>query len=183
MLQNGYKTESDEDLVLVSKSDEAAYSELISRHLATVRRVARLYSTNPSDFDDLVSEGILGLMNAVKTYNGEREASFSTYAYSCVHNRIITAIRKSQRINRCEENIEGLELEGYQSPENIVISREELSEVLLWMENGLSKTEKSAFELYMSGASYQEIADKLGISQKSADNALARVRRKLRRKL
>jgi len=183
LLQNGYKTESDESLVSISMSDEAAYSELISRHLATVRRVARLYSTNLSDFDDLVSEGILGLMNAVKTYNGEREASFSTYAYSCVHNRIITAIRKSQRISRCEENIEGLELEGSQSPENIVISREELSEVFLWMENGLSKTEKSAFELYMSGASYQEIADKLGISLKSADNALARVRKKLRRKL
>lgn len=76
MLQNGYKTESDESLVSISMSDEAAYSELISRHLATVRRVARLYSTNLSDFDDLVSEGILGLMNAVKTYNGEREASF-----------------------------------------------------------------------------------------------------------
>lgn len=122
-------------------------------------------------------------MNAVKTYSSGREASFSTYAYSCVHNRIITAIRKSRRISRCEENIGWLELGDSQSPESIVISREELNEVISWMENGLSKTEKNAFELYMSGASYKEIADTLGISLKSADNALARVRRKLRYKL
>ncbi len=184
MLQRRYKTESDETLVSLSTADEAAYSELISRHLAAVRRIARLYSTNPSDFDDLVSEGILGLMNAVKTYDGERGAGFSTYAYSCVHNRIITAIKKSQRIISREENIEAMELrESGVSPESIIITREELSEVFLWMENGLSKTEKSVFELYMSGASYQEIADRLGIPLKSADNALARVRRKLRRKL
>lgn len=183
MLQNGYKSQSDESLALLARSDEEAFSELISRHLAAVRRAARMYSANLSDFDDLVSEGILGLMNAVKTYDGQRGASFSTYAYSCVHNRIITAIKKSQRISRCEENIEGLELEGSQSPENIVISREELGEVLEWMERDLSKTEKNVFEMYMSGASYQEIADKLGISLKSADNALLRVRRKLRRKL
>ncbi len=183
MLKSGYKSLSDESLALLAGKDEEAFSELIARHLASVRRAAGMYSANLSDFDDLVSEGILGLMNAIKTYDGERGARFSTYAYSCVHNRMITAIKKSQRISRREENIEGLELAGSQSPESIVIRREELSEVLGWMEKGLSKTEKNVFELYMSGASYREISERLGISLKSVDNALLRVRRKLRRNL
>lgn len=183
MLQADYKALDDTCLISLIGKDEAAYSELISRHIGTVRRLAHLYSSNPSDCDDLVSEGIVGLLNAVRTFDGSKGASFSTYAYACVNNRILNALKKSSRIINCEENIDNLNLEGSATPESIVINREELGEVFSLIEKGLSKTEKSVFEEYLSGSSYQEIAARLGLSLKSVDNALMRVRRKLRSKL
>lgn len=185
MPQADYKALDDNRLLTLIGRDEAAYSELISRHIGTVRRIAHLYSSNLSDCDDFVSEGIVGLLNAVRTFDSSKGASFSTYAYACVNNRILTALKKSSRIIKCEENIDDLSLSlgDGASPENIIIDREELGEVFSWIENGLSKTEKSVFEEYLSGSSYQEIADRLGMSLKSVDNALLRVRRKLRSKL
>lgn len=178
-----YKALDDTELLPLIGKDEAAYSELISRHIGTVRRLAHLYSLNPSDCDDLVSEGIVGLLNAVRTFDGSKGASFSTYAYACANNRILTALKKSSRIRGCEENIDDYNLEGEASPESIVINREEIGEVFSLIEKGLSKTEKRVFEEYLSGSSYQETAARLGISLKSVDNALLRVRRKLRSKL
>lgn len=183
MPQADYRTLDDNSLIALIGRDEAAYSELISRNIGTVRRIAHLYSSNTADCDDLISEGIVGLLNAVRTFDGCRGASFSTYVYTCVNNRILTALKKSSRIIKCEENIDELDLGGSVSPESILIDREELGEVFSMIEKGLSKTEKSVFEEYLSGRSYQEIADKLGLSLKSVDNALARVRRKLRSKL
>ena len=187
--QTDYKAMSDGELLGLVRSDESAYSELISRYLGKVRRLAHVYSYNHSDCDDLVSEGIIGLMNAVKSYDGSSgKASFSTYAYACIHNRIISALKKSSRINSCEENMDTLDSNVGSSardcsPESIVMSREELGEVLEWMEKGLSKIEKSVFEAYMAGKPYSEISKSLGIPLKSVDNALLRVRRKLRSRL
>lgn len=183
LLQADFGTVDDDKLIALIGKDEAAYTELISRYIGTVRRIAHLYSFNASDCDDLISEGIVGLLSAVKTYESGRGTSFSTYAYSCVNNRILSALKKSSRIKKCEENIEGLELGESVSPESILFDREELGEVFSIIEKGLSKTEKSVFEEFLSGKSYQEIAKGLSIPLKSVDNALSRVRRKLRTKL
>ncbi len=183
MPQIEYKAMEDSELCRLAGSDEAAYSELISRYVGMVRRLVHVYSYNLSDCDDLVSEGIIGLMNAVKSYDGSKGAAFSTYAYACIHNRIITALKKSSRIINCEENLDSVSLGDGSSPESIVMDREKLSKAFSWMESGLSKTEKSVFEGYMSGLSYAGIAKKLGISPKSVDNALLRVRKKLRSNL
>lgn len=186
MPQKQYKSMSDNELLRVASEDEAAYSEIISRELSTVRRLARTYSFNGSDYDDLASEGLIGLMNAVKSYNPERGessgASFSTYAYACINNRIISALKKSNIIQSCEENIDDAGLSEPSSPESIVLTREEMDELLQNVNSDLSKTEKSVFELYILGYSYPAIAKDLGISVKSVDNALFRTRRKLRRK-
>lgn len=182
MAQIQYKLMPDAELVTAAQSDEKAYSELISRHLGTVRRLAHLYSSNSADCDDLTSEGIIGLMNAVRSYDPAKGASFSTYAYACANNRMMTALKKSSRIQSCEENIDDAGLSEQLSPESIVLTREEMDELLREAESDLSASERSVFRLYLSGHSYAAISKELGISPKSVDNALARVRRKLRRK-
>lgn len=186
--QGRYKSMTDAELCRLADSDEEAYAELVSRYVGMVRRLVHVYSYNISDIDDLVSEGIIGLMNAIKSYDSSRtvkgrSASFSTYAYTCIHNRIVSAIKKSSSIINREENILDAKLSENTSPESIVMDREDISRALSWVEKGLSGTEKSVFECYMQGMSYRDTADKLGLSVKSVDNAMLRVRRKLRSNL
>ena len=188
MPQGRYKPMTDAELCRLADSDEEAYAELVSRYVGMVRRLVHVYSYNISDIDDLVSEGIIGLMNAIKSYDSSRtvkgrSASFSTYAYTCIHNRIVSAIKKSSSIINREENILDAKLSENTSPESIVMDREDISRALSWVEKGLSGTEKSVFECYMQGMSYRDTADKLGLSVKSVDNAMLRVRRKLRSNL
>ncbi len=180
MPNNELKALSDNRLAVLAQENEAAYSELISRYLFTVRRLAGVYTSNPSDFDDLVSEGILGLMNAVKEFDGGVKSSFSTFAGVCISNRMLTCLKKQGKIIGHEEGIDGLDIAASATPESILISREELGEVFAGAQANLSSTEAQVFGLYCRGLEVSEIANKLGISKKSAGNALFRVRTKLR---
>lgn len=177
-----YKTSSDDELVRLAEKNDDAYSELISRYLPSIRRLARIYTKSSADRDDLVSEGILGLMSAVRSFSCGKGASFSTYAGVCVNNRMMTALKKSAMIKKREEPIDGLNASSGHSPEKIVLDREALSEIFSEVSESLTVLERSVFDLYLMGASYADITRELGISSKAVDNALARVRRKLRRK-
>lgn len=173
---------TDGELAYLAQSDENAFSEIISRYLPTVRRLARVYSSNLSDQDDLVSEGLLALMNSVKTYDRQKEASFSTYASVCINNRMRNLLKKSDRISKREESIEDKSIALPTTPESILIDREIISQAIEDI-NNLSSLEKEVFTLYIHGESYSGIAKKLSTSTKSVDNALARVRKKLRQKI
>lgn len=177
-----YASSSDEELVIASSKSDEAYSELISRYLPSVRRLARMYTKSSADRDDLVSEGILGLMSAVKTYSAGKGASFSTYAGVCMNNRMLSALKKSARISKREESLDDLSASEGQSPEKIVLDREVLSEIFSEISENLSELERSVIGMYLSGASYFDITQSLGIDRKAVDNALSRVRRKLRKK-
>ncbi len=173
---------SNEELAYLAQKDEQAYSELISRFLPTVRRLAHVYSSNPSDQDDLFSEGLLGLMNSVKTFKSDKDASFSTYASVCISNRMINALKKSDRISKREENIDDHVVSKGDSPESIILEKETVSELIDGLQY-LSALEREVFNLYIHGEAYADIGKALGISAKSVDNALLRVRTKLRKRL
>lgn len=178
-----FGSSSDEELVCASPENDGAYSELISRYLPSIRRLARVYTKSPADRDDLVSEGILGLLNAIRTFSEGRGASFSTYAGVCVNNRMLSALKKLSVIHRREESLEDNSTAQGTSPEKIVIDREVLSDIFSEVSENLTELERSVFGQYINGASYADISENLGIDKKAVDNALARVRRKLRRKI
>lgn len=177
-----YSEAPEEILLKLAPKDEEAYEELISRYLPSIRRIAAIYKNSPADRDDLVSEGILGLMAAVRTYSPDKGASFSTYAGSCAANRMRNALKKAQRINGRESPMDenGSAEEPGASPEKIAIDREFLREVFAGIPAVLTEHERNVLGLYLAGESYQNIAKALGADKKSVDNALARVRRKLR---
>lgn len=182
MPQNRFSMTTDDELLRMVPEDEDAYSELISRYLPSIRRIASIYKTTPADRDDLVSEGILGLMNAVKTYSPDKGASFSTYVSVCANNRILNALKKAQRIQGREGSFDEVNASSEHSPEKIVIDREALSEVFSEIESNLTELEREVFTLWLAGVGYNEISKLVEIDKKSVDNALTRVRRKLRRK-
>jgi len=124
--------------------------------------------------EDFMQEGFLALFRAVRTYDG-LSSSFSTYAFQCIKNAVITAWRKYERIPKEREFCDTYD----RSPEEIVLEQESARLLYERMMLPLSELEKRVVELYADGYRPSQISEKIGIAKKSVDNALARAKRKL----
>lgn len=166
--------------------DQSAFYQLANRFFLILRNKAAAYSGG-ADTDDLVQEGLIGLNNAALTYDENASASFRTYADACIRNRMLSALRRSspekERMNGTVTSIEeAKELESPPEcdPLNAVIVKEELQALESYLREQLSPAESRVLDLYLLGLGYDEIAERLGITRKSCDNAMQRVRKKLR---
>lgn len=184
MAESRYKSYTDDELALLAKTDKEAYDALMRRYIDSLRYDAGSYAGGRKgyiDADDYQSEGILGLMSAVRNYDPSKDAGFATFAKICSSNRMKNAYRKSKRVFNHETNIDG-NAERIADSKDRVMSRELddfLDDVL---KNDLSELETSVLLGYLGGLSYREIAGKANISVKSVDNALTRIRKKMRNK-
>ena len=122
---------------------------------------------------------MLGFLGAIRHYSSDKGTAFSSYAYSCVVNRMKTAAAKLSRLQSTEEGSDEDKGEDNLTPENIIIQRELFRE----LEDTLSPMEYEIFRLSITGLTSEEIAKKLNISVKSAENAVSRARRKLKGKI
>lgn len=149
---------------------------------------------------DLIQEGMIGLVKAMQDYDIGRDASFSTFAQLCVNRQLYKAISASQRqkhiplnsyisvfgndIDKDDEDaklIEKLPSGQNSNPEEMVIDRENVEILEKKMEEILSEKEKQVLDLAITGMGYVEIAKVLGMEEKAADNALQRARGKIRK--
>lgn len=165
------------------KDSKDAVSVIISRYMKLVLKRAGAYSDNCSDLEDLTQEGLLALCNAIDCFDSENGARFSSFADACVTNRIRTAAsaiakhkQNDMTVIADENDIADID----SSPENICLEKESDIRIKKKIGSVLSPLEGKVFELYLDGRSYREIAEILGISEKSADNAVFRIRKKLR---
>ncbi len=180
---------SDEELVFAAQSkDTNAWTELIYRYLPNIRQKAGGYTSSSADRDDLIQEGLIGLLNAVNTYNIDKGASFKTYCHVCVQNKILTELeRRSNSKQQALQNylpLEDLDPSATngdgEDPFSIVAAQEDWDQRMAKAKALLSGLEQETLSLYLSGHSYEEMAARLNLSTKSIDNALQRIRRKLR---
>ncbi|MCI6640268.1 MAG: sigma-70 family RNA polymerase sigma factor [Pygmaiobacter massiliensis] len=173
----------DADLLQQAKSgDEAALAALITRFMPAIRSMAKRAVCPGLDFEDAVQEGYIGLFYAVRTFRPDRGASFATYANTCIRNAIVSALRSAGRkkntlLNRALPLCEPWELHD---PEETAILKEQYQKAVSDINTKLSSLEKQALLLSLKGKSYGEIARVLSTTPKAVDNALVRVRRKLR---
>ncbi len=187
-MKNKIHSLDDEKLIALCKiGDDEAYSVLIARYLFTIRKRASVYNNSGIDFEDLVQEGFIGLLNAVKSFESSFDTSFSTFAYLCIDRNILTAVRKSlakKQIPKSAllflEDEQILQENLEQSPEAVLIAKENISAMKQKIAEKLSATERQVLDLYLLGFSYSKIAKELDISEKSVDNAIQRMRKKLR---
>lgn len=188
---NRMESYSDQQLAtLVREGDPDAFLELTSRYMTLIRAKAAPFHGTMLEADDLCQEGLLGLLDAVRNYREDGGASFRTYAGVCITNRIIMAYRwaagrKNFPLNNfvplSEEGASGGVFAGEEAnPEKMLVEEEDLLLLKRFISRGLSKMERQVLMLYLGGYSYKEIADSLCITSKAADNALQRVRRKLK---
>lgn len=187
---NSDKTEtSDEALVLLAQNgDTEALTELVCRFLPLIRHRASSFTMVPADRDDLIQEGLIALLSAVNSYHNEKGAGFKTYCYVCVQNKMLKELEKRSSIKQqAMQNylpLEELEHSTWNDDSDdpfwIVAARESRQILMEKAKNLLSSLEQETLSLYLSGLSYEEIATQLNLSTKAVDNALQRVRRKLR---
>ena len=182
-----YNSLDDNTLARLSKNgDDNAFNELAMRYLNTINFIARKYSAEGYEQNDFVQEGLLALLYACRTFDENGSSGFKNYMSVVVERRFISIIRKSStqkavpksalvQLDDLGDTLEDLS----QTPEELLMCREHLKMVLYKLKNVLSKTEFEVVMLYGNGLGYKEIAKKLSISEKSADNALQRARRKI----
>lgn len=166
--------------------DETALEEIFSDFKPFIRTMAFKYFLSGADRDDLMQEGMIGLFNAIKTFDDTKNVPFDLFAKQCIVLRLKTVIKNSLRKKHAPLNqsvsIESdetiwkeLKTEGPEETffdnEDVKIIHEKLGEIL-------SKFELSVLYLVSSGMTYKEIATVLGKSPKSIDNALQRIKKK-----
>lgn len=159
--------------------------DLIVEYKSIVESIATKYINSPLEIDDIIQEGMIGLLAAIKSFKEDKGASFNTYARHCINNSIQTAIRKQSRLKDIPPaNLVSLEEESFKdlvhlSAEDEYLAKESVSNLTKILYEDLSSFENEVLRLHIIGCSYNEIADKLDKNQKSIDNAIQRIRKKL----
>lgn len=179
---------TDEELVTLCQSgDKSAWEQLYSRYKPRVRAIAHRFFLSGSEAEDLVQEGMFGLISAVNGYK-KSGTGFSGYAYYCIYHKIVDAVKKSfgakhSALNNFLPIVEMSEEHYSPNPEDEIIRREDKRELLRKMSRILSSLEFKAMVLYTDGLTIAEIAAELGKDYKSIDNAINRAKRKLINKI
>ncbi len=184
-----HRTLSDEELtLLVRERAPDAFAELSARYAGLVRLKASQF-TGPAapEREDLLQEGFLGLYAAAVSYDKERGASFRTYAGTCVYNRMVAAARrhggsKNRALNESLSlESEAASLPASDGPEDLLELRDQVQSLLKRLDGLLSPLERRALLLYLSGYRREEIETRFGMPLKTYDNALYRIRAKLKK--
>lgn len=184
--KKGSNGPSDEELCLLAKTDRTAMDSLMQRYAQLVMIKSEILADPASDCDDLRSEGFIALMKAISSYDPSRGAKFATFAEVCIVNRMRSCNARLRRNADKHESIDDEaagELSAEETPESIYLSKEFFSELWSSICSVLSASELRVFDLCVGGMSYRAVAEKLGISEKSVDNAMQRSRRKIKRLL
>ncbi len=184
----GFELMSDEELVRCYNGGvQDAFGELSVRYIFVIRSEAGKFYNMGIETDDLYQEGLVALHSAVKSYSDDGRASFRTYAGVCIRNRLLSAVRAANNNKNFINNVtvsiydEPVEIPAPMTePERIVVADEELNDVIRTAKRKLSELEFNVLSLYIDGNSYEDIAKLLGLSVKVCDNAMQRVRRKLK---
>lgn len=187
---NGQKKLSDEEMVMLAASgNDEAMAHLISAVTPIAKAKASGFASARISNEDLVQEGMLGFLDAVKKFDPSKGVPFKAFAETCINNRIISAVRMNYNSkNAALSNAVSFEAEETKiisgnDPADIVSDMFETEYLSNLLSSGLSDFEKKVIDLRLQNKSYSQIACELGRSEKAVDNALQRIKNKMQRKL
>ncbi len=174
---------SDEKIVSLIKSGDNNFLHiLINKYVGIIRHKASLLCPF-ADIDDMVQEGIIALYSAINVYD-ETLSSFSTFANLCIERGLITAYRKLFNKKQVPSS-ETIPFEEYEkpieiTPESLIIEKEECMIFIEKIQNTLSAFEYKVLCEFLNNGSYDSIADKLSVDTKAVNNAMVRLRHKIK---
>lgn len=201
---SNYEQATDEELIHRLRSGEEPIMDYIcDKYKNLVRSKAKSMYILGGDSEDLIQEGMIGLFKAVRDYDNGRDASFYTFADLCISRQMYTAVQASKRQKHIPLNsyvslygsdseadggedrklVEELSDRSGLNPEEMFLDKERVNYLENVIENELSSFEKQVLDLYMTGMSYTQIAKVLGRDEKSTDNALQRLKSKIKKML
>lgn len=198
-----YRDYNDNELLsYVSENNEEASEILYKKYLPLITNIARkmsMYVKNTGvEVNDLIQEGMLGLSNAINEYSDDKNTIFYTFAKTCIERKIITAVTAARRLKHRPLN-DSVPLEASKvtddnqvfldevigdnkdNPENMLLDSENFNEIISLAKEELTDFEMQVFELRISDFGYKEIAEILEKDIKAIDNALQRIKSKLKK--
>ena len=176
---------TDEELAVLSQTSVEAEAELLKRYFRLVRFHAGRFASTSADADDLTQEGLITLLRVMKQFDSSQNTKFSSFAQVCIINKMRSLVRSQQNSAVPEEDLirkleEKGELIDSQTPETILIQKESYESCRMQVMAMLSDKEWKILQCVLQGNSYAKTAEILHISIKSVDNAMQRIRRKMR---
>lgn len=175
---------------------EEAIQEIFKSFQGIMLLKTKKYFFYGGDKDDVLQEAMIGLLKAINGYEVNRQASFKTFAILCIKRQLITAIKSSNSgkykilnmaVNNNENSYDYNAAPAYSSksfnfynPEEIYLSKEKFRALKKYLKTNLSKMENEIFDYMLIEMTYMEIADKTGRDPKSVDNAIQRIKKKLK---
>lgn len=202
MTHENYGQFTDEELIVRLRDGEGQITDYImDKYKNLVRSKAGSMYILGADRDDLIQEGMIGLFKAIRDYDIGRDASFFTFADLCISRQMYTAVQAAGRQKHAPlnsyislyagmgEKNDGEDMELIHSlisreeknPEDLLIDKENVELLEKIIERELSNFEKQVLDLYITGMKYTQIAKVLGKDEKSTDNALQRIKAKLKK--
>ncbi|MCI5872520.1 MAG: sigma-70 family RNA polymerase sigma factor [Clostridiales bacterium] len=192
-----YQDLSDEQLIEALRAgDKKIMDYILNKYKPLVLGKANAMYLIGGDTDDLIQEGMIGLFKAIRDYRVDRESSFFHFAELCINRQIYSAVEASNRKKHAPLNTyvsfysqngeegkslaETLPTDAMDNPEQMIINQESMQ--LFWenVKSRLSAMEREVLDEYLAGLNYKQIAEKMGKSPKAIDNALSRIKSKIR---
>ena len=199
-----YKNIADDELIDRLRNGESVIMDFIcDKYKNLVRSKAKSMFILGGDSEDLIQEGMIGLFKAVRDYDIGRDASFMTFAELCISRQMYTAVQASKRQKHIPLNtyislygdtpkqdetgennlIDALADKALTNPEDAFLDKERVLYLENAIESELSAFEKQVLDLYMTKMTTTQIARVLGRDEKSTDNALQRLKAKIKKML
>lgn len=191
------------DEVLVQKAQQGdldAEEAIMRKYKGIVKMKANMYYMAGGDEDDVVQEGMIGLLKAIRKYDEEKDASFGTFAALCISRQIISALRSADREKHkplntslslskpVEDDGSGSEFftledtlknDTAENPETLMVIRDVVEYIRSDGGKLLSDFELQVFNEALKDRDYEKIARKLGRNTKSVENAMQRIKKKI----
>ena len=196
---NKYDRMTDEQLLCDYKNgNQEIMDYLMVKYKSMVRKKARAMYLLGGENEDLIQEGMIGLINAVRDFDVTQKTSYSSFAELCVSRQMYSAIEASNRKKHLPLNsyvslyedseqvgegrslplIDTIESSKENDPEVLYFGKEYTEAFAEQLKELLSPLENHVLYLHLMGTDYRTIAELLGKSPKSVDNALQRIKTK-----
>lgn len=165
------------------RGDDEAFRLLADKYSGFLTGYVKSLSVPVSERDDLMQEALVGLLRAVRTYDGV-SSKFSTYVATCVRSSVVTYLRKHDKrfkelvFNDAQVLVDSTE---YTTPELQLLDIESTNQLYNKVFSVLSKYERAVFEMYLAEIPYAIMAKRLNKNEKSIDNAIQRIKAKLKK--
>lgn len=183
------------EIILAQQGNEESMERILTLYRRRIYKSSQSFFLKGGDRNDLIQEGFIGLIKAIKCYDESKEASFSTFATLCIKRQMITAIKNQNlekhkvihtaiqnKSNKPEEfeSYENICSFEYSSPEDILLGKELMKLLQEYLEENLTKLEKRVFYYFCQQYTYIEISKILEETPKRIDNTIQRIKKKVK---
>lgn len=188
-----------EDIKKAKENDKKAIEKLLKENKHIIQSKVSKYYVKGMEKEDLEQEASIAFLDCIKTYNPEENDNFPAFSAFCIERRLISILTSSQRQKNIALNtsfsldntlsisdedqspfLDMLVSEG-DTTEEKYIKQERIKDLKELTKAILSQFEQDVLDEYLKGFSYREIAEKFNVNEKAIDNAIQRIRNKIKK--